>query len=290
MSKRERANFIVYRADRAYNGVPCYIGIGRPERPYDHVKMAIKRSHPNKHLQNIILKAGGILQITVLYTGLSWKEACRIEVELIAFYGRENKGTGPLVNKTDGGDGVIGLVWSEASRMRASLSSKGRKHTTETKRKMSAQRKGQPRPKMRGRTPWNKGVPMTPEQLAKHSSIRIGKSGAPWTEERRAAWSAEMKRRGVIPPRDPEITRLANIGLRWWVTPDGVEYHAKEARSSLDRNERPSVQGKPFTEERRANHSSGAVRGWETRRTNFTASEISKIASDARAGRRKDKV
>lgn len=99
-------------------------------------------------------------------------------------------------NMTDGGDGTIGYVYTPeqcAARAR-------RKHSAETRAKMSAARKGRPchtaqsrakisaaNKKLIGRTPWNKG--------GQFSEITKAKMSAAWTPERRAAQAEIMSAR-----------------------------------------------------------------------------------------------
>ena len=59
-------------------------------------------------------------RIEVILDNLSEESAHLLEIELIKYYGRKDKGTGILRNKTDGGEGVSGY-----------------KHTLQSKEKMS---------------------------------------------------------------------------------------------------------------------------------------------------------
>ena len=87
--------------------------------------------------------------IRVMRSGLTWEEAQLWECFYIARFGRVASGTGCLLNKTEGGEGSVGYV-----------------HTENSKLLMSANRSGKPA--------WNKGVPMSPEQKIKLSSARQG--------------------------------------------------------------------------------------------------------------------
>lgn len=48
-------------------------------------------------------------EVQVLKKGLTWEDACELEIALIAHYGRRDLGKGNLVNKTDGGTGFLKL-------------------------------------------------------------------------------------------------------------------------------------------------------------------------------------
>lgn len=102
------------------SGLPFYIGIGTTERS------KCKRNR-NRYCLNKRLKAEreNCFEVEILYSGLSFEEACEIECKLIQQYGRLDTGTGILTNMTDGGDGI-----------------KGYSHTKETKRKLSKSLKG----------------------------------------------------------------------------------------------------------------------------------------------------
>ena len=73
----------------------------------------------------------------ILHDGLTEEQAFAKEVELIAFYGRQNFG-GCLTNATDGGEGKSGYLVSKDTREALRKARVGKKHTEETKAKMSA--------------------------------------------------------------------------------------------------------------------------------------------------------
>jgi hypothetical protein len=77
-------------------GVPFYVGKGRPDRPYKNTGRKCK-TPPRE-------------QILVLYEGLDEKTAFEIEIELIEKYGRKSVDpeNGTLENLTRGGEGISG--------------------------------------------------------------------------------------------------------------------------------------------------------------------------------------
>jgi hypothetical protein len=132
----ERREFYVYVIFRE-NGAPCYVGKGRKGRWLDH-----QRKAHNPHLRRIYAKAGGALPVAKVRVDLTDTEACATEIALIAAIGRGRDG--PLVNMTDGGDGLKGWVPSQETRTRISEANTGHITSAETRAKMSAVRAGKP--------------------------------------------------------------------------------------------------------------------------------------------------
>jgi hypothetical protein len=96
------------------NGIPYYIGKGRPGRPYD--KRGRPCSTPPKE------------RIIILHKEIGEAAAFQIEKELISKHGREDLGTGILKNRSDGGEGCSGVIYSEERRRKISESRLGKKH------------------------------------------------------------------------------------------------------------------------------------------------------------------
>lgn len=95
---------VLYRHIRVDKNEPFYIGIGDNEaRAYSHKSR-------NKYWKNIVKRG---YEVVVLLEDLTWEQACEKEREFITFYGREDLGTGTLVNLTDGGDGALGRPMTE---------------------------------------------------------------------------------------------------------------------------------------------------------------------------------
>lgn len=134
-------NFYVYAYIRAKNsekgaaGTPYYIGKGKGNRLYQKHHL-----HSPKDKNRIIYIAFGLPE----------EEAFAAEKHYIKYYGRINTGTGCLYNRTDGGEGVSGTVFTPEMRAKLSLLRKGMKVSAETRAKMSALRIGKSSP-ARGR-------------------------------------------------------------------------------------------------------------------------------------------
>lgn len=102
-------SFYVYAMFRP-DGTPCYVGKGRGWR---HVK----KTSRSRHLLSIMNANGGRLPTEKILEGLTESQAFDLEAVLIRLIGRETNG-GPLVNQTDGGDGVSGMRHSAEVRER----------------------------------------------------------------------------------------------------------------------------------------------------------------------------
>lgn len=116
------------------------------------------------------------------------KDCFAKECELIAFYGRRDKGLGSLVNLTDGGEGICGAVLSDdfrkknSARLKGNQYASGIKHTEAAKNAKRKRQKGLKHSeaalaKMREyavsfegkakKSAATKGKKQTPEQIAK---------------------------------------------------------------------------------------------------------------------------
>ena len=99
---------IVYKHIRKDTNEVFYIGIGKSEKRAYDMKHARSEFHQN------ISKRG--VKVEIVEEGLTWDAACNKERELIELYGRRDKGLGPLVNMTDGGDGGHGMIVSDETK------------------------------------------------------------------------------------------------------------------------------------------------------------------------------
>lgn len=110
----------VYRHLRNDTGSPFYVGIGKT------TKRAYSKYARNDHWHKLVNKAG--YSVDIIYEGISWEEACKVEQYLIGLYGRKDLGKGGLVNMTNGGDGVIN---SPEACMKISKALTGKKQSEE---------------------------------------------------------------------------------------------------------------------------------------------------------------
>lgn len=221
----ERREFYVYVIFRP-NGIPCYIGKGRKGRWKQH----FKGSH-NKRLRRVFAQSGGDLPIVKVRERLTNVEACAAEIALIRAVGRQDIGTGPLVNFTDGGEGLLGHI-----------------PTPETRSKRSAALTGRKRPPEIGDAVRRASAWLRPEWKIKQRESHLGKN-AP-LEQRINQSAGQFRRHGKDPNsfKDPgaklttlqrmilgkppmtkeemaDLTRQRNIGNKYGVgnkkTPEG---------------------------------------------------------------------
>lgn len=130
----------VYRHIRLDKNEPFYIGIGADE----NYKRAHERSvHRRSEIWTKIARKTEFL-VEILIDDVDVDTAKAKEMEFIKLYGRKNLGTGPLCNLTDGGDGLINIVFTEQHRQRLSAANKGRVYSLERRQRMSEQRKNNP--------------------------------------------------------------------------------------------------------------------------------------------------
>ena len=130
------------------DGTPYYVGKGSNSRAYDS-----RRGHrPPKDHSRILLQEHP-----------SEADAFASEVFFIAYYGREDTGTGCLINHTDGGDNPP--------------------NATGSKRPDNAARN----------TKLLKGVPLSPEHRAKLSAAKKGKHPQNWGKKSSAITIAKLR-------------------------------------------------------------------------------------------------
>ena len=162
---------------------PYYIGKGSGKRVYSKIRSV---SIPPED------------RILILKKDLTEEESFQHEKYMIAIFGRKDLGTGILRNKTDGGEGVSGHIYTEEQRQKITQSKLGKNfgmigenhhmygktHTTEARKKMSEKVSGEKHP-------------MYGKKGKEHHSY-----GYRHTEEARKQMS--------------EISRIRNANRRWW--------------------------------------------------------------------------
>jgi hypothetical protein len=234
-------SYVVYSHTRLDKNEVFYIGIGQPDRPYHKGRNQIWNRVVNKTDYTV----------DILFEGLTWEQAVEKEVELIKFYGRKNKGEGPLVNLTDGGEGNHGYVWADESKEQISRSLKeyfkenenpfkGKKHSEESRRIMSE--------KLQGRI-------ISPEQVEKTRQKLIGQKRS---EKTKKLLSEKAKQR---PPMSQEV------------------------KDKISKTVTLVQTGKPCKEETKLKISQSLM-GHKSFRTGPTSEETKRKISDAQKGKK----
>lgn len=197
-----------YKADDL-TGPPFYIGKGKGKRD--------KSGRRNPYWKNISNKHGFIVKR--LAENLTENQAWDLEKKLIAEYGRLIDNTGCLCNLSDGGEGASGVkhnnvtkekwskakkgkTWEEifgvekANQIREQRKIKTKKHSEETKKKLSESKKGNKNPMY--------GKKLSDDHRKKLSEVRKGKpsptKGKKYSEETRLNY----KKGAIIRSNDPE--------------------------------------------------------------------------------------
>jgi len=105
------SNFFIYRHIRPDTQQVFYIGKGNNLdtrlKPY---KRAYKKEARTEYWENVVSKNNGVFEVEILWECETEQEANIKEIEFISLYGRKDLNKGSLVNLTDGGEGVCGVI------------------------------------------------------------------------------------------------------------------------------------------------------------------------------------
>lgn len=102
--------FYTYAHYKADTGEIFYVGKGVDDKN----NRAYSKNSRNEHWHNVVNKHGFIVRIIADFE--LEIDVFRTEVHLIAMIGRKDKGLGPLVNWTDGGEGESGRICKPETR------------------------------------------------------------------------------------------------------------------------------------------------------------------------------
>lgn len=108
--------YYVYRHIRPDTLQVFYIGKGKNRRQSHLYERAHAPHTRNSHWQRVVRKNGGSYTVEIVMEFASHAECVAKEIELIRLYGRVDLGRGHLVNKTDGGEGSLGIIVSDKLR------------------------------------------------------------------------------------------------------------------------------------------------------------------------------
>ena len=160
-----------------------YIGKGTGRRAYHHLKR--KDRHPLTQRLGY-MKDRGADPIISIFPREDELSSLNEEIRLIAVIGRKDLGLGPLLNLTDGGEGVNGRIISEETLKKV----KGRPLSDDHKRAISEARKGQAGHALSeehkqaiGKAHTGKPVIHTEQTRKKMRESKLGRKRKPFTEE-----------------------------------------------------------------------------------------------------------
>lgn len=134
----------LYRHIRLDDNSVFYVGIGtKPKNTFSTIESIYPRAYEkrrNKFWNRIVAKTD--YRIDIMLESDDHDFIKQKEIYFIALYGRRDLKKGTLCNLTDGGEGMIGLVFTDEHKRRLSESNKGRKTSDETKLRQSLSHKG----------------------------------------------------------------------------------------------------------------------------------------------------
>lgn len=196
--------YYVYVYSDPRDGVPFYVGKGKGDRAYKHLKET--KDNTENYLKYCKIKSllnGGVAPDIQIVFASDDEEAClQVEAELIARHGR----------KVDGGT-LTNIVTTHAEFLKERAA---RPRGAEYKRSMSEAKRGAKNP-MYGVEPWNKGIPCSDVTKQKISQSNKGRRYT--DEERRSRQNTRGKVYTVI---DPSGRAYAVTNLKEWALSRGL--------------------------------------------------------------------
>ena len=126
----------LYRHIRLDKNIPFYIGIGSDKK----YSRANSNNNRNLHWLNIVSKTE--YEVEILFEHENYDFIKQKEIEFIKLYGRQDVLNGTLCNLTNGGDGCLGLIHSDNSKLKMSIPNKGKVISQEQRDKVSLFHKG----------------------------------------------------------------------------------------------------------------------------------------------------
>lgn len=222
------------------DGRPFYVGVGTRDRIAAHEREASRnrRGGPKLQLIREIIAASQRIEYCIEGWFDNWADAAEEECRLIYALGRRDVGAGPLVNRTDGGEGATGLIMSDSAREKCRVGRLGKTQSPDARKKIGAVHRGkimsdESRSKMsatrRGRRPSdatieagikaNRGRSLSLEHKAK---LRAAKLGRALTAEHRQKIAASL---GGKPKSPAHAANAAHASaLRSPIELHGVQY------------------------------------------------------------------
>ncbi len=122
---------------------PFYVGKGKNNRANTHLSGRSTNKQVNGYIRN--LRENGIEPVVEIVHTVNESAAFWMERMVISAYGRMDRGTGCLMNHSDGGEGPTGAIReprSEEVKMRISATLKGMVKTEQHRMNISAAMQG----------------------------------------------------------------------------------------------------------------------------------------------------
>lgn len=220
--------YYIYEHWRPDRDEPFYVGKGRGGR----ANLMARRNPHHTAIQKKLYRLGMAVEVRIIASNLTEEEAYQIEIERIAMW--QAAGI-DLANKTIGGEGVPGLVFSKEHREKIGDTWRGKKRppmSEEQKKKLSIAKTGKPNFALRGKK-------HSEETKRKISLARIGKPG--WAKGVRK--SEETKRK---------ISASLSKSILGEKNPFWGKKHTEETKQKLSEGvsgERHHFYGKSHSEE-----------------------------------------
>lgn len=233
---------------------PFYVGKGKGKRWKAHVADALRSqsgSHKENKIRKIISDTGDLPAVVIVADGLGEAEAFSLESALIALIGRSDCGSGPLTNKSDGGEGQTGYRHSEETK--ALLRQKsveyvrlhgngfaGKHHTEEAKsKKREASKRAWSDPAKRAAVSAKYAGEGNPNYGRKHSPEEIQKM----RDAKKKYYADNPEAREASRLRMRQLNE--HLPLAHLVTPEGLKRRGAASRARwADPNKRQQMQAK----------------------------------------------